>query len=273
MVLFFGEIIPQALCSKWGLAIGAKLSLLVKFLMLIFFPVAYPIGKLLDRMLGEDHRNYFQRKELHALVSIHGEEGRGPLSIDETTIIKGALEMKTKTVKQCMTPLDKVFMFSVDKILNASTMKEIKAEAHSRIPVYKGKRSNVLGLLLVKSLLFVNLEDTPSIEQVELRELPNVEGNKDLYEMLNLFQTGRSHMAGVIDESTKETIGIVTLEDIIEELIQEEILDEDDLADQYMTQAKKALQQARKFNKGLSFIPKKRRKDLESLLLTIQMMW
>jgi len=84
-----------------------------------------------------------------------------------------------------------------------------------------------------------------------------VAANKDLYEMLNLFQTGRSHMAAVVEESTKETIGIVTLEDIIEELIQEEILDEDDLGEQYMAQAKKALQQARKFNKGLSFVPKK----------------
>jgi Mg2+/Co2+ transporter CorC len=60
------------------------------------------------------------------------------------------------------------------------------------VPIFSEKRTNIVGILLVKGLLFVNLDDAPAISQMELREIPTVEANKDLYEMLNLFQTGRS---------------------------------------------------------------------------------
>jgi len=60
-VLLFGEIIPQALCKRFGLAIGANLHLIVRFLILILFPISYPIAKILDRVLGESHLSRFKR--------------------------------------------------------------------------------------------------------------------------------------------------------------------------------------------------------------------
>ncbi|MCO5547589.1 hypothetical protein L7F22_001040 [Adiantum nelumboides] len=119
-VLVFGEIIPQALCSRYGLAIGANLVWLVRILMLICFPVSYPLAKLLDLILGHNDAGLFRRAQLKALVSIHGkDEGKGgELTHDETTIISGALDLTLKTAKEAMTPIESTFSLDVDAKLD-----------------------------------------------------------------------------------------------------------------------------------------------------------
>ena len=71
LVLLFGEIIPQALCTRYGLAIGATFSPLVWLLIGILFPIGYPLGKLLDCILGHDSGTFYRRAELKELVGIH----------------------------------------------------------------------------------------------------------------------------------------------------------------------------------------------------------
>lgn len=96
-VLAFGEVIPQAICTRYGLAVGANLVWLVRILMIICYPIAYPIGKILDRILGHNDA-LFRRAQLKALVSIHSQEAGkgGELTHDETTIISGALDLTEK---------------------------------------------------------------------------------------------------------------------------------------------------------------------------------
>ncbi|PRP83604.1 hypothetical protein PROFUN_08330 [Planoprotostelium fungivorum] len=227
-VLLFGEIIPQALCVRYGLAIGFYTSWLVRALMYATFPISYPIGLLLDRLLGGDHGEYYKRSELKELVTMHAAVNQGPLSIDECNIINGALDMKTKTVKDCMTSLEKVFMVGQDEVFDEIMSNNLISDGHSRVPVYRDNRNNIVGLLLVKHLLGVSTDKRMPIKQIGLRPLPGVLTDKPLYDMLNEFQTGRSHMATVTDSSRGELVGIITLEDVIEELIQEEIEDETD---------------------------------------------
>ncbi|GLT44249.1 hypothetical protein SLA2020_181580 [Shorea laevis] len=106
LILLFGEIVPQAICSRYGLAIGAKVAPFVRILVWICFPVAYPISKLLDLSLGEGHEALFRRAELKTLVDLHSNEAGkgGELTHDETTIIAGALELSEKTARDAMTP-------------------------------------------------------------------------------------------------------------------------------------------------------------------------
>ncbi|KAH9561869.1 hypothetical protein CY35_05G044300 [Sphagnum magellanicum] len=73
-VLAFGEVIPQAVCSRHGLAVGANLVWLVKILMVLCFPISYPVGKILDYLLSHNDSALFRRAQLKALVSIHGKE-------------------------------------------------------------------------------------------------------------------------------------------------------------------------------------------------------
>lgn len=63
-VLFFGEIIPQSICTRYGLAIGARLSFFVRALMFICSPIAWPVGRLLDFLLGSDHHSMFRRNQV-----------------------------------------------------------------------------------------------------------------------------------------------------------------------------------------------------------------
>lgn len=202
-VLVFGEILPQALCSRYGLAIGANLIWLVRILMIVCYPVMWPVGKLLDLLLGHNDAGLFRRAQLKALVSIHAkEEGKGgELTHDETTIISGALDLTLKSAEEAMTPIESTFSLDVNSKLNWETMGRILATGHSRVPVYSGNPKNVIGLLLVKSLLTVRAEAETPVSAVSIRRIPRVPADMPLYDILNEFQKGQSHMAAVVRRS------------------------------------------------------------------------
>ncbi|KXZ56624.1 hypothetical protein GPECTOR_1g562 [Gonium pectorale] len=109
-VLLGGEIIPQAICSRYGLAIGARLAPLVRALMWLCSPVSWPVGKLLDVVLGHNQTTLFRRRQLREFVSIHAEDAGmgGALTRDEIKVITGALDLTSKVAYRAMTPLDKV---------------------------------------------------------------------------------------------------------------------------------------------------------------------
>ncbi|KAI3927811.1 hypothetical protein MKW98_023412 [Papaver atlanticum] len=291
-VLAFGEVIPQAICTRYGLAVGANFVWLVRILMIICFPISYPIGKVLDCVLGHNDA-LFRRAQLKALVSIHSQEAGkgGELTHDETTIISGALDLTEKTAEEAMTPIESTFSLDVNSKLDWEAIGKILARGHSRVPVYSGNPRNVIGLLLVKSLLTVRAETETPVSAVSIRRIPRVPSDMPLYDILNEFQKGSSHMAAVVkskgstknpvadlklttplprqDEESENTIidiekipssisthrhfsypqndtttngvprssediedgeviGIITLEDVFEELLQEEIVDETD---------------------------------------------
>eukprot|EP00050_Salpingoeca_kvevrii_P019883 m.91768 g.91768 ORF g.91768 m.91768 type:complete len:470 (-) comp8614_c0_seq2:291-1700(-) len=232
-VLLFGEVIPQALCSKHGLAIGAFFAPVVRVLMLLMSPIGYPLALLLDWLLGKEHTAYFHRAELEVLVEMHADQeahaNEEPLILDEMMIIKGALEMRDKTVESAMTPIKYVFSLSIDGCLDAKTMEEIIEHGHSRVPLYEnGDYRQLRSSLLIKNLIQYAPEECTPLREVPRRRLMKMEGSMPLFDALNLFQTGKAHMSAVIDEN-HEIVGIITLEDVIEELIQEEIIDETDV--------------------------------------------
>lgn len=244
-VLIFGEIIPQALCTRYGLAIGYYLSPFVKILMVLLFILSWPISKLLDCMLGSNHTTFFRRAELKELVNLHqqfDEENEEPLSIDEALIIKGALDLKDKTAKDAMVPIDVVFMLETKQPLDLENMNIIIEAGHSRIPVYRDLKENIVGLLLVKTIITLDPDDSIPIENVMRphKLLLQFYEDEPLYNILNACQTGRSHMCLVkkkLDGSDYDPVtGIITLEDVIEEILQEEIVDE---TDQYIDVVKR----------------------------------
>ncbi|KAK4281140.1 hypothetical protein QN277_012665 [Acacia crassicarpa] len=299
-VLVFGEVIPQAICSRFRLYIGANFIGLVRILMIICYPIAYPIGKVLDAVLGHNDV-LLRRAQLKALVSIHSQEAGkgGELTHDETTIISGALDLTEKTAEEAMTPIESTFSLDIDSKLDWEAIGKILAKGHSRVPVYCGSPSNIIGLLLVKSILTVRAETETPVSAVNIRRIPRVPSDMPLYDILNEFQKGGSHMAAVVKVNKEKTnthqaggengkfgedkvknhssqlkmplltessekaenniivttgkppmvpkkqqnctyqvpdnledgdvIGIITLEDVFEELLQEEIVDETDV--------------------------------------------
>nr|XP_009594151.2 uncharacterized LOC104090695 isoform X1 [Nicotiana tomentosiformis] len=302
LILMFGEIIPQAICTRYGLTVGATVAPFVQLLLWLFFPIAYPISKVLDWMLGKGHAALLRRAELKTFMDFHGNEAGkgGDLTHDETTIIAGALQLTEKTAKNAMTPISKAFSLDLDGTLNLETLNAIMTMGHSRVPVYYRKPTNIIGLILVKNLLAVHPGESVPLRKMMIRKIPRVSENMPLYDILNEFQKGHSHIAVVYkdlnemkdtpvndkdadnaasksnlhdtktgfhkaddDQVTKksppptpafkkrhrgcsfcildlentpipeippdqEVVGVITMEDVIEELLQEEILDETD---------------------------------------------
>ena len=165
------------------------------------------------------------------------------LATDEIAIITGALEMKVTSVGQVCLAWDKVFALSTEDRLSYDTLARMLAVGHSRIPVFTGRRTNVIGVMLVKRLIVINPEDDRKVSTLSLRRPMFVSPHLSLYDCLNEFQRGVSHLAIVCEqpqlaeqkskagEELPDEIGIrgiVTLEDLLERLIKEEIVDETD---------------------------------------------
>lgn len=277
-ILLFGEVLPQAVCKRYGLHVGAYLSWLVRLLMWATLPISYPLGKLLDWLLGQESV-LFRRAELRALVSLHAEPAASHapsmLTAEEVTVIHGALDMANKTASTAMTPLEKVFMVGADDLVDRPFLQGLIQCGHSRIPVYDGgDERNIIGLILVKEMVLADLDAGLTVRQCRLRDIDHIVANTPLYSVLELFRFKRRHMAaltkgrpggeppwedgvdhdqadggaseqvhapllGAAGHSTApEVVGIITIEDVIEELLQTEIVDETDVyVDNMQTEA------------------------------------
>jgi metal transporter CNNM len=163
-IVIFGEIVPQAICSRHGLAVGANTIFLTKFFMLLTFPASYPVSKLLDYLLGQEIGTVYNREKLLEMLRVT--DPYNDLVKEELNIIQGALELRTKTVEDVMTPLRDCFMIPGDAILDFNTMSEIMESGYTRIPVFEGDRSNIVDLLFVKDLAFVDPDDSTPLKTI-----------------------------------------------------------------------------------------------------------
>ncbi|CAB3262331.1 unnamed protein product [Arctia plantaginis] len=245
-IVLLGEITPQAICSRHGLMVGAKSIMVTKAVMALTAPLAFPVSKLLDYFLGEEIGSVYNRERLKELVKeikmilLQVTTDVNDLDKDEVNIISGALELRKKTVSDVMTKLEDVFMLPISSVLDFETMSEIIKSGYSRIPVYEGSRTNIVTVLFIKDLAFVDPDDnTPLRTLCQYYQNPCnfVFEDVTLDVIFKQFKEGhKGHMAFVHRINNEgegdpfyETIGLVTLEDVIEELIQAEIVDETDV--------------------------------------------
>ncbi|XP_038071020.1 metal transporter CNNM2-like isoform X2 [Patiria miniata] len=236
-IVIFGEIVPQSICSRHGLAVGARTVWLTYIFMVVTFPVAYPISKILDFILGKEIGNVYDRERLVELIKVTDEYT--DLQKEEVDIISGALELKRTPVKCVMTPLDDCYMLDEEAVLDFNTVTDIMNKGFTRIPVYAGTRDNIVALLFVKDLAFVDPDDcTPLKTVIKFYQHPInfVFEDTTLDVMLSEFKKGSSHMAIVNRVNNEgegdpfyEVLGLVTLEDVIEEILKSEIVDETDI--------------------------------------------
>ncbi|KII86274.1 hypothetical protein PLICRDRAFT_177845 [Plicaturopsis crispa FD-325 SS-3] len=229
-IVIFG-IIPQAASVRYGLGIGAKCAPFVLFLMYLFSPIAYPIAKLLDYVLGANDNHTYKKAELKSFLQFH-RTGEEPLRDDEINILNGVLELNTKNVEEIMTSMEDAVTLSTDTILDHQAVDKILSSGYSRFPVHEpGKPLAFVGLLLIKKLLKYDPAQALPVSSFKLGILPEAKPSINCFQALDYFQTGRSHLLLVSHTPgiAGGAIGVITLEDIIEEIISEEIVDETDL--------------------------------------------
>lgn len=226
LIVIFGEIIPQASFARYALIIGAKTAWLVKIFIIIMFPIVWPISWLLDKFLGDEMPSVYSKKELMKIVEEHEDSKDSDIDSDEERIIKGALSFSEKIVEEVMTPRTVVYALALDANLDSNLLNKIKREGFTRIPVYKETIDDVVGILYTKDLINIKL-NTKIKEVYKKQNILFVNKEDKLDVLLNVFIKSKSHLAFVKDEY-HGLEGVISLEDVLEEILNREIVDETD---------------------------------------------
>lgn len=223
MILIFSEITPKAFAAKnserVSLSVARPISVLVR--------VSYPLVRgitlvtlpLLKTFGGEMKRPFVTEEEIKMLVEVGEKEGT--IETDEKDMIKGVFKFGDTTAKEVMVP--RIDVSCIDANSSVEEAKKMVIETgYSRMPVYDGSIDNIVGFLFIKDILNVGNGDT-KVRDI-MRQAYYVPETKKLDEILDEMQEGKTQMAVVVDEYGG-TAGIVTLEDLVEEIVGE-ILDE-----------------------------------------------
>ncbi|KAJ6602172.1 hypothetical protein B0H10DRAFT_2081154 [Mycena sp. CBHHK59/15] len=229
LIVIFAEIIPQSLFTRYGLYLGAKGAGFTRVLIYVMGVVAWPVAKLLEFVLGSHHGIIYRRAELKELIAMHSSMSHhgGDLKTDTVTIIGATLDLQEKVVRDAMTPIEDVFMLSIEARLDYDLLKNIVATGHSRIPVFEevdapptaqmahgaappARVKKILGILLVKQLVLLDPKDAVPLRTVPLNTVPFVPNNQSLLGILDKFQEGRSHIAIVSRFSVEKAQSVKT---------------------------------------------------------------
>lgn len=224
-IFVFGEILPQAVFPRYALRIGSALYLLVWLTMIIYYPVAAPVAWLLDKILGDEPPVLWSKQELGEIISYHEHYGEGIIDKEEKRILLGALSFSDKTVSFSMIPKHDVFYLRYDQVLDDNMLDLIKQKGHGRIPICNDEENKITGILYSKSLIGMTGDQGLSADEMSNKE--HVILVKESMKLDNLYQIliqRKLHLA-IVENEQNEFSGVVTLEDIFEEILRTELED------------------------------------------------
>jgi putative hemolysin len=229
LILLFGEILPKIYANRNALAFSKRMALLISFLdRYLLFWITYPMSQttsFLENRLG-DKKNHLSVDQLSQALEL---TGANETTFDEQRILEGIVNFGNTDTREVMCPRMDMFALS-DTLTLEEILPLILEQGYSRIPVYHEKRDNIKGILYTKDLL-PNLE-APNFKWQKLLKPPiYIPENKKLDDLLKEFQQKKIHLAIVVDEYGG-TSGLITLEDIIEEIVGDisDEFDEQDLS-------------------------------------------
>ena len=227
LIVIFGEILPQAFFSRFALTLGAKTVWLVKTFIFIMYPIAYPLSLLLDKLLGEELQTIWSKREIKEIIKHHEDNEASDIDEDEERILLGALSFSEVTAKKVMTPKPVLYKLEKKTVLDQARLNEIREKGFTRIPVYDDSEDNIIGLLFSKDLIGL-FETDKTVEDFVSDSKPiSVNETMVLDTLLNNFIVEKVHLALVYNDFGTFT-GVVSLEDILEEILKLEIVDEQD---------------------------------------------
>ena len=226
LILMFGEILPKIYANRNRFQFSIFMAYPLKILDFLFTPLSSPMRSatiFIYNRLGKQKSN-LSVDHLSQALELTSE---GDTTKEEQKILKGIVSFGNTDTKQVMRPRLDIFALSEDMKFT-EVLEEIKNHGYSRIPVFSENMDNVLGVLYVKDLLpYIDRKNFNWLTLI--REPYFVPENKKLDDLLLEFQDKKNHLAVVVDEYGG-TSGIVTLEDVIEEIvgdISDEFDDED----------------------------------------------
>lgn len=223
IILIFGEMVPKSLAAHSYESISSRLSGFVKFFMTILSPFSFLLSKITDsiiRILGgeiDNNQSFITQEEFKSMVNVGYREG--VLDDEEKDIIHNVFEFSDTRVEDIMTPRTEMVAIEADTPYE-EVLRIISEERYSRIPVYEETKDNIIGILYIKDLLFQQnkIKETGFDLRKIIRQPHFTYESKPTKELFNEMRADRVHMSIVIDEYGG-TEGIVTIEDLIEEIV------------------------------------------------------
>ena len=221
-IIIFSEIIPKSLGTHYAKRIGLMTAPFIVILTTILSPIIIPI-EALTKLMQKGERKVGTEAQIRSLVRIGRREGH--IEADEGHLIYRAFRLNDATAGSIMAPLEDVIAFPIEMKVEEA-MKEIMEHPHTRYPVYEGDIDSIVGVIMQRdiSIALFNKQGNEPIEK-HMREVLQVEDEMPADDLLILFRDEHSHLAVVKEGGT--TVGLVTLEDVLEELVGE-IEDEQD---------------------------------------------
>lgn len=233
LVLIFGEILPKTFAKENPEKTLLSRSMVMWVIMKFFTPLTWLFMQIKRAANVIKHDEEVEvtpsitDKELETIIDVM--EGEGVIDEDRADLIQSALDLENKVVGDIMTP-----RVDIDAIEISTPPHDIYVSLHasrySRVPIYEGDKDNIIGILSVKDFMFAIIEARDNREQINVRNLLTepyfISKNTKADDLLTVMQSTKRHMAIVVDEYGG-TAGIVTMEDVLEELVGE-IYDEYD---------------------------------------------
>ena len=225
-ILIFSEILPKTIGVVYSREIAPWIAIPLFGLVKILSPIVWIIKHATMLIPGYDKKNKISAEEIHAMAVLSRKSG--VIDIQQEGIIKNIIDLKRKTVREAMTP--RTVTFTLDKNLSVAEAQLMKDQwnRHSRVPVYDKKPNDIVGIVLRKDVLLSVAEGKERRTLASLmKPVHFVPETAQLNTILLEFFERRQHLFCVVDEYGGMT-GVISLEDIIEEIVGQEIIDETD---------------------------------------------
>ena len=231
VLLFVGEIVPQALCTGPNqMKIAAFLSPFTYSLMVITYPISFPIAKFMDCVVGLHGKTRFCNSDLKSVIELHVKEFKGNLNAHQMGYFTGFLDIMNKKVGELMLPIHKTFKLDYKYKINKENIDKLIESGYSRIPIYEGDSNNLIGILRLKDLLGIDLLHPCLLNELDIKLTEAIHITEDtlFLDLFEKFKEGKSRMA-FIHKEIKEDQLLPDNNKIIEEKVevQEPLLAED----------------------------------------------
>ncbi|MDF1615259.1 hemolysin family protein [Desulfurivibrio dismutans] len=226
-ILLFSEIIPKTLGVSYSKLLAPWIALPLHWLVKIMAPAVWVIH-LITRRLGSSQNEevLVSAKEVAAFAAIS--QQTGAIDNQEASVITNILELRHQRVRDAMTPRTVTFILDAELTVGEAREFEKKWNFHSRVPVYTGEADNIVGIVLRKDVLLAAAADNHLVKLKDLMQPVHfVPESARLTRILLDFFELRRHLFVVVDEYGGFT-GVISLEDVIEEIVGREIIDESD---------------------------------------------
>ena len=230
-VFFLGEMLPKSLGKKYSEKLLLSCAGAMRVLMKLFAPLSAlltAIGEGAAKLSKGDPEISVTEDELYDIIEDMTEEGS--LDEEQGELISSALQFGDVTVESILTPRVDVTAIDIDDALE-DVLSLVRNQNHSRLPVYEGTIDNIVGILQIRTFIKAYLHLGENTELRPLLDEPFfIHQSTNIDELLPIMSKGKKSMA-VVTDNYGGTVGIVTIEDILEELVGE-IWDEDDVVEE-----------------------------------------